>query len=418
MVEISIDRREVLNNTNEKYITILVCLLVGRTPIQSVLTNILRLLVILPYKLDTAVFYGIYIIIILFSIKKILSRNKVDSLLLIVFFFFIWLISFLINSQYYELYIQVGYELFLISLPCYLLARSVKNFSLLKKGLGIISFIITASIFISIFFLHNIELSDSYSQSISYLLLPAPIISASFLFEKLYFSHLANLIISIALIIFLGARGVLVCTFLFIIIKAIVKSFNRKKNIIILIVTTGFFLYLVNIYWNKVLSWLGKIIIKYNLSQRLILMLSNNTFWENESRNKLFNNSLSVIADKPILGTGIIKDRIILAGLMGEPINEAIGWYPHNFFLEVLLHFGLIVGTIFIILFIYLVIISFIRNKDKDMVEILFIFLGIGFFPLFFSGSYLDWPMFFVFLGFCINAFLRKRGKEISGIIE
>lgn len=197
------------------------CLLIGSSPIQGALANILRSFIVLPYKIDTAFFYGVYLLVIFLSIRKIVNRTSIDSIILIIFFLVLWLISFAINSQYDELYLKVGYDLFFTALPWYVMTRSVKDFSQLKKGLGITSLLITASIFISIFFLHNIDLEFSYSQSIAYLLLPAPIISASFIFEKINFVHLANLIISTVLIILIGARGPLTCIILFIVIKLV-----------------------------------------------------------------------------------------------------------------------------------------------------------------------------------------------------
>ncbi|OWZ83230.1 hypothetical protein [Natranaerobius trueperi] len=102
------------------------------------------------------------------------------------------------------------------------------------------------------------------------------------------------------------------------------------------------------------------------------------------------------------------RDNIYM-DVLGEALNHPItgigltgdvtyrGGYVYNFFIEILSHFGLIIG-ILIIVAVVLAIIKTIFNKNPYIANMCLIWLGYGFVHLV-SNSYLTSFRFWIFLG-------------------
>ena len=82
------------------------------------------------------------------------------------------------------------------------------------------------------------------------------------------------------------------------------------------------------------------------------------------------------------------RDCVILASAQGA---EAIaGNYPHNIFLEILLQFGIVVGTVILVGLACLIWKSFSKGTELER-SYLCIMLMLGVMPLLVSGTYLEW---------------------------
>ena len=156
------------------------------------------------------------------------------------------------------------------------------------------------------------------------------------------------------------------------------------------------------VFWPKVEKLV--IINSFNDSNRITQRLEQDNMFEDDSRNTLITNSLALIIEHPF-GMGIGQERAALS----DNYQDDVGWYPHNLFLEVLLHYGIIIGVIIIVFLIYLMYISFIKNKNDITRNIWLMLFSIGFMPLMFSGSYTNWPLFWLFLGLSVNIFYENR---------
>ena len=127
----------------------------------------------------------------------------------------------------------------------------------------------------------------------------------------------------------------------------------------------------------------------------------------------LITHSVDLLKQHPLLGVGVGYDRILLAERMGavDALSEAAGWYPHNIFLEMLLHYGLFIGGLLILLLLRIVYVTAIKGSG-DASDLICVFAAIGFFPLLFSGSYLTSPEFFGFLGLCLYRYRNMRVRR------
>ena len=147
------------------------------------------------------------------------------------------------------------------------------------------------------------------------------------------------------------------------------------------------------------------------MSTRNFTQLAQGTFLSNTSgRDPIYDYAWNYIGDHWLWGTGVVNDRVwINNAVMME--TSAIGAYPHNIFIEWMMQFGLVAGVCICILFLLQAGKYAFGQYDKKFKTIFLIILATGCFPLFFSGSYISYPLFYAALGIC-RGYKRHRTKE------
>lgn len=115
-----------------------------------------------------------------------------------------------------------------------------------------------------------------------------------------------------------------------------------------------------------------------NLSDREII-------WETTKNN---------IWEKPYWGWGIAGDLSYMDS------------YPHNITLEILLHYGIFVGSIVLFVIFFSITKSLFVTKFRN--PVLLIFLCSGFGHLFLSSTYLIEYKFWILLGICFSIMKKK----------
>jgi O-antigen ligase len=406
-------------SSNERLVCISASIVIVAPSIISLFNNLIRSIIILPFKLDTLFIYGIFSIIILLSLKKILNRVTFSIYLVIAIILFGYLISFMLNSYYSELFVNLGVDFLLKSAPWLIVAYAVRDYYQFKKYLYISALIIFVSFMMNLY-VFGIDMlgGDTYTQEYTYMLLTTAIILVDAIYDnKRILLNTLLLLISILFMFSMGARGPLVCLVLYVLLKNISFYYQRPKKAIfnsILLTVIGIPIYF---FFNNILAKLLPLFQNMNFSTRTIQRILEGSFFEDNSRNSLIEYSIDLLKEYPFMGVGVGNDRILLAEKIGSNniFAEAAGWYPHNIFLEILLHFGLFLGGIFIFFIIKAIYVSVFKNKNKEAADIICIFIGIGLFPLFFSRSYITSPDFFALMGFCIYQYkiLRIYKKEL-----
>ena len=111
-------------------------------------------------------------------------------------------------------------------------------------------------------------------------------------------------------------------------------------------------------------------------------------------RDIIYRNALEIIIQRPVLGYGIF-------GMWD------VSYYPHNFFLEVLLQGGIVYLIIaLIILYLFARKLTRLIKKDRRY-RILFVLFIYPFVMLMFSGTYLSTPIFWFVIIFVFNSRLK-----------
>ncbi|WP_392885610.1 O-antigen ligase family protein [Eubacterium limosum] len=397
-----------LKNLDIDYLALTVCLLIAFNPIKNVLILSVRKVIQLPLHIDVIILYSLACFTI-FKALLAIKQMKKDILILLVLLLCILLATLIItgkqnNAFLLDIYIQTLFS-FVVG---YTFCRNIDNYHLLKIYLECTAIVLIITQIFSIFILkENILMDKTYSQEQAYILLPAVIISLNSLFDKITLVHLVNFFVGIWLIFMMGTRGPLACMLFFTLVRVLLKTMQAKRKYVIIgsvmIVTYG-----VYTYFTKLMEIALIISENLHLSTRSIIQILNGSFFMDSTRNVLKVFSIKLIQERPLFGWGMGNDRLKLASMFHY--DDAIGWYPHNFFLEILVQFGVIIGFCFIVYIAYVIFVNvFSKQIGYDEKNVFLIFLAIGFFPLLFSGSYMTWTLFWAFLGFGVSGILYEK---------
>ena len=146
-------------------------------------------------------------------------------------------------------------------------------------------------------------------------------------------------------------------------------------------------------------------------SMRTINRLLNHEFFEDSMRTLGYRVALDYIHEHPFLGCGVVNDRVLMNRAMSA-WEEIAGSYPHNFFLELGMQFGVLLGSVVAVIMLGIIVRCFLRCRDTEERLLAFALICAGFVPLMVSGSYLTFSMFHTLFGFCTrpaNAFMKDK---------
>ena len=397
------------NNHNERILTLMVCSFVSISFIVYVVIAALNKKTVFEGKYIITIVYGFLFLVMVYLIPLIINRIKWQDLVFVLSILFFWLLSLMTMDSYYEYFFTIGKEIIINVVPCYIICRCVRNYELTRNYLSVLAILITLSGLVLIY-ITNEGNTGYYSQYISYQILPAVIISANEFIRERKAIHIINSSIAVLLVFAAGARGPLICIIMFIILKAIIALKESLKNTLFLVSSTLLLFLIIKQYYYNILNYLRDIMLQYTLSVRTIDRLLANDFFQDSVRNSVANYAWDTIIQNPFLGVGLAKDRIFISKFMGQTVSG--GWYPHNLFLELYMQFGIILGSVAVIAIIAIILRALFKTTNNDAQDIACLFVTIGIFPLFFSGSYLTDPLFFCAIAICLNVGMLSKSKE------
>lgn len=333
---------------------------------------------------------GIYFISIIKVVFNRAGNTFIKSYLISFIIISFNMLFFPSNFQYL---LEISFYLLLICMPIFIYYTAIDDKSILlemlikssyyQMMLGIVFFIATDFSVIR------------YDMVFSYLIL----VPVEILLYKIYrdFNFIDVLLVfaGIMMIIIMGSRGPLLSLVLYWIFLTI-KHIRNSKNVVRHFIRSSLFIAVIII----VLMNFDLMIVKLDLvlknmgfgSRTLRIFLSSSADFSS-GRINIYSFIVECIKERPLLGYGLAGDRVLLGGT-----------YPHNFFLEVLVQFGVIIGGLIIILFIYFCIKGMFNNKDEAETDLALLFFGIGFIQLLVSGSYLTSGNFWLFMSICMNS--------------
>lgn len=216
-------------------------------------------------------------------------------------------------------------------------------------------------------------------------------------FKKANWHRLTLSIVGAVLILIAGCRGALVgllvstaVYYLFVMDRT-----STKRTVSLILITLGC-LGLI-IFWESILNGLADLLDMLNIPSRTVTLLASESFFADSGRQGIRSRALESLN---ILGHGLYGDRILLSG-----------GYVHNMAIELLLDYGLILGT-GIVIALVIVIWKGLTGASGDYRLLISALLSVGVIKLFASSSYLGQePGFFLLLGLCLNS-IRGNSKS------
>lgn len=228
--------------------------------------------------------------------------------------------------------------------------------------------------------------SNAYNMSAGFTFMPFVLIAFSLYFRENSLRYLIfGMLISLG-ILMVGSRGPILWIALYVLWKLMKKLSIAMRTILCVLVG------IVVLFFNDFMLWLNGLLESYGIYSRTLFLLANG-LTEGAGRWELYEQGIQIISDNWFTGAGIGCDR-------------ALNSYIHNFFLEIWMDFGIILGTLVMCLFFNFVWKAFRKANDTQS-QSLELFMFIGYMPLMLSGSYYTDFHFYIFMGVVLGVLSR-----------
>lgn len=366
------------------------------------------------HKLDTLTLYLLLAFMFVLVIRTAIDRIRpwqifgifAEGLILTVF---------LLASPDMETHLTVLESVLTECFPLFLLSGCVRDCKKVQEDLlSVMTFVPYGYAFLAVAFgLGTLTEGTGYSQSDSYQMLLPAIVLASSLQNELSLKRLIPFGISLFFMFAYGARGPVACLALFIIVNILLHFEKRSRGRAVgFVAVLGVIAAAVYQYFYELLRWFQTLFAQLGFSIRTVDRLMNQSFFEDRGRNRIAEICIDRILEHPFIGIGPVNDRIYLANQFGNG-EGAVGSYPHNFFLEILMQYGVILGGMMLLLFAFLILKALRTAPNANTKDLIVILIGSYFFPLLFSGSYLDSRGFYMLVAICA-VICKNSGNEVS----
>lgn len=272
-----------------------------------------------------------------------------------------------------------------IVIPSFICLTTIYDYIVVEKTLYFISLFTAAFVFFYVVsYFRGVFSIDDYNISFSYACL-LPMV-AIYSHRKIY-DFIICFILFVA-VLAIGARGPAVYFGVYVVLDL----FQQKSK-------WRFLLVLAIISFLLTLPFLNSWLLSVDLHSRTLQMALSGDFMSDSGRSSIQHFFWSKLWISPLVGIGLFGDRLL----------EGVA-YCHNVFLEILLDFGVVIGTCIIISGVVAVIILYIKSNQACRSRILRYVCAL-ILPLMTSGSYLVDSDLAIFAGLCILIF-RKRGDN------
>lgn len=251
---------------------------------------------------------------------------------------------------------------------------------------------------------NNLVVSDDMSRA--YQLLPNIMLAFNYAFNKKKTAAWVFSCVGIVYLLSLGTRGPFLILLAYIAIKLIrinAVTTQRKVLLVLGIACVCGVVAIPGVYVG-ILKGISSFIAQLGLSTRVIdHMIEGTVISYVSGRDAIYEVALQKIAERPFLGYGVYGEW---------PWN---GWNIHNMYIELLIHYGVVVGSLLLFWGVSLVGRAYFKTQNPHSKDMILIFSCFVFLRGLVGGSYLMFSVFFL-VGFCIKELRRiKRGWTFRG---
>ena len=247
----------------------------------------------------------------------------------------------------------------------------------------------------------------SYSMEFSYWTIVPALLVFVLILQKYQLKYCIYFLILFLINLKVGSRGSLICYMIAFIF--VVFIFQNIKHII---TRLCIFIPCVVILLLNLKNIFEKIAIFFPGS-RTIQLFADGQFFYLSGREKHYHFIMNSIFEKPMEFRGLYSDRIYLSKYFNiiDP-SDIYGVYSHNFFLEIIFQFGILIGVGILLAIIFMIIktihiVNISNNNALKNLYIVFASYAIG--QLLFSSSYLISISFGMYMGIIVWIYKNKN---------
>lgn len=339
-----------------------------------------------------------FLLQIIFKYKNRFLSAMFFPALVILLYLMCWVT---LGENFHYVSDNISERLFLYCLPAYLCIYMLRDFMDLEKVLNYFCTFILISNMVAILVQHStggvIEGADY--QSISYgLLIP-------FIFfvwkTDVKAIDIGKAALCLSMLVFFGGRSGILCAICCVGVKLLQKARKKRAWMVAIIVIAS----LVLISYKPIIEIIVTISSDMGAGGSLAKYSQLGDVFSDSGRMMIYRTAIEIIKDAPLVGHGMGADRFLL----GE-YGFKYGNYPHNLVLELMIHFGVVLGLVIIVGLFVLFYRFYKRRRENPELNVLFVicFFSTGFLILLFSSSYLVCP-----LAFSLLAIVFKTGFSV-----
>lgn len=324
--------------------------------------------------------------------------------------------SILLNDQVINYMIDENFvksnviTFFFLNFPLFLLLLIMRDFNLLMKYLLKGSLLVLCLAITLFLFLLLIKSSKPVDyMSFAYMML-SPIIICFVEGWRKNKKLLICPIVSSFILFVIGCRGALVTLLVFLMLCFCKYYLFNKTSMKYLVIKIFFLLgaFLIVFNMGTLLRQLSDILVKIGFSSRTLefMLLGNDVFIQSEGRNMIWNQAIENVG---ILGKGLFGDRTVLLDEYLNPI------YPHNFILEILVDFGMILGPVLLVIFAAVVgkaLLVSLKSGDSQQIQMSFAMISVFLVRHMVSASFLTSLDFWFYIGLTINWIIYRNYND------
>lgn len=370
--------------------------------VQNNLGGVISKLTIIPFAL----------ILIIPLVKRF--RVTADMILLFSFLGLSWIFSLLFHVEFAAIWLEEAVDIFVKAFPFYCVTKNVDDYGELKKILykaAAFSLIIMALLTVSGLVRGDLfEEGLTYSQFYGVIVSGAAVLCFLAAMEKKSMLYLSLTAAGVGMILLYGARLPLACLVIAGLIYMLDKLFRPKIHWDRMSGKVAFFyglIFFAVICAVGALIWLTTLELEsIGEGQRIIWQIINGKFLQSKGRGAIWEAAIESIIEHPIIGSGIIADRIrivsnpYVVSYYGEfGYGEFQGFYAHNMILELLMQYGVFLGGVLSALIITIAVSLILEESDKDKRMVAIFAIAETFGILLLSGPVFSWAPFWMMMG-------------------
>ena len=252
-----------------------------------------------------------------------------------------------------------------------------------------------------IFYLRGSDLQNHDDMSRAYFMLLNVMLVINYAFDKRTFVGIGMTVVGIVLLLSMGTRGPIMIVLAFIAAKIFQMSTSKGSRGVLISVLLVLMWFVNSPYWNLALLFLQNFLGSLGMSTRVIdLTITGETLTYYSERDEIAELVISKIKERPFEGWGVYGEW------------QFVGWNAHNMYLEVLNHYGVLLGGIILLWLVFLSIRAFFVSKIPSVRSLVLLLMCYVFVRGVFAGGFLSFPTFLL-IGFCLQVCRKTNFKYL-----
>lgn len=365
----------------------------------------------------TPVSYIFMALVSVFVLYKYIFRRKI-YVFAFLFFLLGTIISYFlysdIRSAIYASPVDLVYspvnKLFYFCIPAWIGASCLTNYNSLfraMRGWGRFSVFTGVVTYVFVLFITGKNLQ--YMVFSYFMLLPICVCYEHSRVNKSKIDLLLAVVGTVA-IIMCGARGAVISLIMYFVVRIMFTGVGKLSIGKVLVLFLSLFLIVIFLtFYEELLMMISDLLKSFGVESRFLTYLIQGTLLNDTGRSTIAEAVFNGIMNNP-LGYGLYGDRYVV-GTYG--FYKYV--YSHCIVTELLCDFGLIGGSLLLLIIAFGLLKQLIFLKDKKEIGLILALLPYGMFQLLFSSSFLENTVFFVIIGLCFFAKAKETDQTRIG---